>query len=319
MTHTLLTVECGSIQSYIFSSNRLLENVGASYLVAQATEGWILEALSEAKLSHNMIDPKAANPFADGHLFEDRTDWQAEVIYIGGGNAVILFRDEGGARAFTEQLSKKALLKAPNLRLQVHSLSWDKAHMPLGKAVGKLRKTMKAAVSRQPASPPLLGLGVTAVCQETGLPAAELVRVGDDRRYVSAEILAKRNAAEEAKRELRKLLSEDRRDSHEFPDDLDDLGRSEGARSYIAIVHADGNSIGEIISEIGEETDSKRYVERIRAFSQAVKHISLKAMQAVVDLLVQKSIESTAIQGTSATGNLEFRPDDNQRTLLPIR
>ncbi|MCS6872760.1 MAG: hypothetical protein NZ571_15040, partial [Anaerolineae bacterium] len=205
MTHTLLTVECGSIQSYIFSSNRLLENVGASYLVAQATEGWILEALSEAKLSHNMIDPKAANPFADGHLFEDRTDWQAEVIYIGGGNAVILFRDEGGARAFTEQLSKKALLKAPNLRLQVHSTEWDGAET-LGKAVGKLRKTMKAAVSRQPASPPLLGLGVTAVCQETGLPAAELVRVGDDRRYVSAEILAKRNAAAEAKEELYRLL-----------------------------------------------------------------------------------------------------------------
>jgi hypothetical protein len=125
MAYTLLTVECGGIQSYVFGSNRLLENVGASYLVAQATEAWIFDALNAAGLQHNVTDPHADNPFAQGHLFDDGNAWQAEVIYFGGGNCTILFRDQDGAKKFTCQLSRRALREAPNLRLEIHRRQWN--------------------------------------------------------------------------------------------------------------------------------------------------------------------------------------------------
>jgi hypothetical protein len=158
MAYTLLTVECGGIQSYVFGSNRLLENVGASYLVAQATEAWIFDALKAARLQHNVTDPRADDPFVQGHLFDDGNAWQAEVIYFGGGNCTILFRDQRNAIEFTDQLSRRALCDAPNLRLEIHREPWNPDALPLGKAVGKLRKEMKAAISRQQQSAPLLGL-----------------------------------------------------------------------------------------------------------------------------------------------------------------
>ncbi len=318
--YTLLTVECGGIQSYIFGSNRLKDNVGASYLVAQATEAWAFEALSG--FQHNITDPKEKNPFADGHIFDEGSTLAAEVIYFGGGNITILFRSPEDARTFTERLSKKVLCEAPNLRLEVHSIQWDSTNKecPLGKAVGELRKGMKAAVSRLPANAPLLGLGVTAMCQETGLPALARCHIGNDKRYLSAEVLAKQYIADTAKRELIKaLLKDERHKSYDFPDDLDHLGRSRGESSYIAVVHADGNGMGDFIKQIGAESDDRQYVEKIRAFSQATKRISLAAMQAVIDLLIEKTVEGTKISGVGTVPDLEFTLSDKNRMNLPIR
>ena len=318
--YTLLTVECGGIQSYVFGSNRLKENVGASYLVAQATEAWAFEALSG--FQHNVTDPKKENPFADGHIFDEGSTLDAEVIYFGGGNITILFRTRAHAEAFTEHLSKKVLCEAPNLRLEVHSIQWDstETECPLGKAVGVLRGGMKAAVSKLPANAPLLGLGVTAMCQETGLPALESRLVGDERpRYLSAEVLAKQDSADTAKRELLKALLDEHSKSYTFPDDLDHLGRSRGESSYIAVVHADGNGMGEIIREIGCIKDDKEYIRQIRAFSQATKRISLAAMQAVIDLLIEKTIEGMGIEGVGTIADLNFTLDDKKRMILPIR
>ena len=42
-TFHLVVVDTTGIQRYIFGSNRLRENVGASHLVYQATEGWLLD------------------------------------------------------------------------------------------------------------------------------------------------------------------------------------------------------------------------------------------------------------------------------------
>ncbi|MCE7946717.1 MAG: hypothetical protein DYG88_04735 [Chloroflexi bacterium CFX4] len=321
--YTLLTVECGGIQSYVFGSNRLKENVGASYLVAQATEAWAFEALKNAKLTHNITDPKAKKPFAKGHIFDEGSTLDAEVIYFGGGNITILFRNKDHAKAFTERLSKKVLCEAPNLRLEVHSITWDSTNekCPLGKAVGELRRGMKAAVSRLPANAPLLGLGVTAMCQETGLPALARRHIGDDRRYLSAEVLAKQDiagAAKHAKQKLEDSLLEEH-SGYTFPDDLDHLGRSRGESSYIAIVHADGNDMGDIIKQIGTESADCKYIDNIRAFSQATKRISLAAMKAVIDLLIEKTVEGMEILGVGTVPDLKFTLSDQNHMNLPIR
>ena len=50
----LVVTEVSQIQRYIFGSNRMRENVGASYLVTQATEGWALEAFKKAAPKNNL-------------------------------------------------------------------------------------------------------------------------------------------------------------------------------------------------------------------------------------------------------------------------
>jgi hypothetical protein len=41
----LVVVDTAQIQPYIFGSNRLRENIGASHLVAESTEAWALARL----------------------------------------------------------------------------------------------------------------------------------------------------------------------------------------------------------------------------------------------------------------------------------
>jgi len=84
-TYTLTIVDTTSIQNYIFGSNRLKENIGASELVKQATQNWVYQALPEP---NNMRRKENGWEFDISQRIENG-NLQAEVIYAGGGNAVI--------------------------------------------------------------------------------------------------------------------------------------------------------------------------------------------------------------------------------------
>ena len=47
--NTLLLIEATGIQNYIFGSNELKQIIGASELVQQATQDWVLEELAKAE------------------------------------------------------------------------------------------------------------------------------------------------------------------------------------------------------------------------------------------------------------------------------
>lgn len=306
---TLLAVDTPSIQSYIFGSNRLKENLGASYLVRQATENWAFEALNHAAGKNNLNDGEL-----DRSAQIEDGDLDTEILYAGGGNFVVLFRDEAAARSFTHELSRRALTEAPGLRLDIYQEPFIWTGTGLGRAVGQLLQNMKKARGKKASSVPLMGLGVTVMCQSTALPAVAI----DDGDPVSAEVLAKRRAAErEANYWLRSELPPG--EGYVYPLDLDELGRSKGERSYIAVVHADGNGMGTLIRKIGEEQDNRTYIQRMRAFSKNVKSISKAAMKAVIATITKKTLQGTRLSGTRTVSDLEFVTDDNKELVLPIR
>jgi hypothetical protein len=308
----LVAVDTAGIQSYIFGSNRLKENIGASYLVKQATEGWAFEALRLAAPKNN-VD---SSGLVDRKIETDGLD--AEILYAGGGNFVALFRYAESAKAFTRTLSKRVLIDAPGLRLDIYQEQFEWTGTGLGEAVGQLLQNMKKERSRKAASSPLMGLGVTVMCQSTALPAVEVIRDPDgDERYVSAEVYAKHNAADQANDWLRRELPPG--NGYDYPLDLDDLGRSIGERSYIAVVHADGNGMGQIIRAIGEKRDNRAYISKMRQFSEKVKAISKISMMAVIELLRQKTLEGASIPGTRTVSALEFSLDNDDNLRLPIR
>lgn len=110
-------IDTTGIQPYIFGSNRLRENIGASYLVEQATNGWVKCALRQI-FGENVYIPE---PEQEEKCIEhDNLD--AELVYTGGGNAVILFKDredKESAIKFTKRLSKRVLQEAPGLKIVV--------------------------------------------------------------------------------------------------------------------------------------------------------------------------------------------------------
>lgn len=106
----LVVVDTTQIQPYIFGSNRLQENIGASWLVKQATGPWALQLLVSNKLKSNVRNAQQ-NQLDDSLRIEDG-NLDAEVIYAGGGNVLVLFADECKARDFIACLSRKALCEA---------------------------------------------------------------------------------------------------------------------------------------------------------------------------------------------------------------
>jgi len=304
--YTLTVVDTSGIQNYVFGTNNLKQIVGASYLVDCATHAWAIEAIP---CTHNV---NTKNEKIEDKRIEKK-EVEAEVVYAGGGNTVILFSDLADAKEFTRQLSRKVLLEAPGLNIVVvhHEFDWDT--QTLGGAQGMVQAAMSSLAERKANPPPNLpytGLGVTVECPFTGKPAVEIV----DNVPYSAEALAKLKAEPKAFDRMKNLIQFKGFDQP--PRDFDQLGQSPGEKSYIAVIHTDGNRMGERVAEISNRHDNagegnRAYITAMRAFSVSVQEAATRALQSTVDLLIDNidSITQSIKDVIKITGKrLPFRP-----------
>lgn len=277
-TYHLVMVTVAGIQDYIFNSNRLTENIGASYLVKQATEGWCYEALKGITSRHNLGGNNAIKDEAiEGGVLD------AEVLYAGGGNTYLLFRTEELAKSFAGVLSRRALQEAPGLRLFVSqvALNWE-TDLLSGKIkeVNDLSNRKRSQIN--PASS-LAGLGVTVMCRSTSLPATHR----DEGRPISSEVYAKLKAAEAANDQLAETF--ELQTGFEYTRSFDDLGAEKGLASLLGVVHADGDGIGKLFTTIRdqykESSQNREYVRAMRKMSADLNTAATNAMQRMIDAL----------------------------------
>jgi len=293
----LVVVETMQIQPYIFGSNRLRENVGASYLVDAATRDWSFKAVKDAATGKTNIGSK--NDLIDGIQIENGLD--AEVLYAGGGNFVILFSDSDKAKKFTSSLSLRALQEAPGLQLVIAQQEMDWHKDVLRDKLDEVLHTLAVQKRNHAWSAPLLGLSVTASCNSTGLPATGVVPGirGEPGYLASDEIRAKVDVAwpqqsdtSEADRRLQETI---KLTEYSYPSDFEDLGATPGEYSHIAVVHADGNGMGQRIREIGNNyatvDKNREFVLALRKFSIDVQHAAVQALKAVIDRLTNQVID----------------------------
>lgn len=291
--YTLTILDTPSIQNYIFGSNRLRENIGASELVWRATARWPLETLQGEERT-NVADPSARDPAQRlNDLQIERDDLDAEVLYVGGGNALILFAKAAQARDFVTELHSRLLQETPGLNLAAAHIVVDWEHHHLRDKVAEVMQKLSRHKQSSPPHTPLLGQSVTAECRSTGLVAtttnAAHGKPPNEETYpISSSVAAKLETAEDAEQRLWNLTSEDfRRTKYNFPRDFDDFGRTKGEMSYIAVVHADGNGMGAFFRRIAQSAkDSRSYVTKMRTASMQVEQASQAALRRLVDALV---------------------------------
>ena len=328
-TYTLTLIDVRRVQNYLFNANELRQNLGASLLVEQATHEWIIKCLPE---KHNLEWEPASYRLKFKEKTIEGDDLDAEVIFMGGGNAAILFSSLPNAVAFTQRYTRHVLLNAPGLEVAVgHTevdwgqedglkTAWEKMQTEITPA----RKEGRAVSQMLP------GISVTAECAFTGLPAIEDMRKLPDRTdplvLVSAEVRAKREpkTIETAKARLNKLLPAQK--PFAYTDDLEKLGGEKGRSRFIAVVHADGNEMGRRVNGILKNISGNRErVEEWRKLSNKINDSGLKAMEAVTDWL------RNAIRLDEETGGymlkdqwggdaIRYREDEDDDVIyLPIR
>ncbi|MBF0103540.1 MAG: hypothetical protein HQK77_21795 [Desulfobacterales bacterium] len=200
-----------SIQKYIFQSNQLKENLGASFLVEEIYQ----------------------NCSQDNEIFK--------VGYIGGGNALLLFAEEATAKKFIQDWTRSLLIDAPGIVTAVALGEFDFNHFCDSKE--KLFQQLREHKSMYVPETVIPRHGITAECSHSGYSMD--IWNEQIKEYVSAGSHAKLEAAERSQKAIHQKYKAILKDEFCFTNELEKLGGISGKDSHIAIVHIDGNDMAE--------------------------------------------------------------------------
>jgi hypothetical protein len=319
MDYTVTILDTGGIQDFIFGSNELRENIGASELVHRATQQWAFEVLDEMLLDqHNIVNsknPSQYQPYKPDFRIENKdTEAAAEVLYAGGGNTVILFGGESHAdlaRDFVYALSKRILHEAPGLNLYAaHGTYTWKGALSLPAVIEQVLQRLGQLKGELSGALPTLGLSVSAACTSTGLPAngshPDRDKKGTLANVANRQVHAKWPAAKEATERLRDMFEAVEEAGFLWTDNLDRLAKLPHRNdSYIAVVHADGNGMGRRIHAFNEAW--KTQIDRPRQYITAMRDLSLQIADTATKAL-KRTINALTARLTSAEGREQYRP-----------
>lgn len=293
----LVLIETSGNQNYIFSTNRLRENIGASELTYQAGTYWVVQAVATQNKELLIKDWRKPDQFRqmlrdDNSALED-SNRKAEVIIAASGKALVLTQDQDTAKTIISEVTRRALIEAPGLDIAgvYESFTWsEKDTDSLSDAIKAVHKTFEEVRSRRP-SPEnrFLRLPIVASCAISGLPASTIDTLGKKPKPISKISSVKRDKAEAAKERLTNL---DKRLQSQIDQLLRDEESEEEKRSWLAVVHADGNGLGQIFINfkdyIGKDKNCRDYVNQYREFSLALDECTEAAFKKALDVFPEE-------------------------------
>jgi hypothetical protein len=282
MDRILALYDIAGIQDFIFSSNKLKENVGASIIVQQVLEDFFEG--KDGKGIKTVCTKKTALKWKEikGLAILNDDDLEVEVVYIGGGNAMAAYRDQTVFKNVTRELSKTIIEKTG---ATLHAaVTYTKIGDNFDFDYRCLTKKLKEYKLETPRTFPLPGIAVTRESPGDGLPSVQ--RTVDDGEFVSFPAYKKRSAQEDSSYFEKKLLDDKQGQDFLFPKELDHLGQVEG-ENHIAVVHIDGNNMGDILEQIiAGVKDYHTAVNKIKKFSKQVSDRYTGVMKGLIRRLI---------------------------------
>ncbi len=274
----LCMLDCSSIQRYVFGSNKLKSNIGASHLVESIYKQIIHKILTDiyhdpTKFAFNQWEenPKEIKLLKEPELF-------METGYIGGGNALLLFKSADDTKKFIYDWTRELMQYAPGIVPAVASLEVESEKLTDGiEAVFKLLNKYKNEFIAETTLP---RHGITNDCRISGL-STERPNPFEKNQWISSTVYAKLIASKGADKVLQKRYETVLKDQYEFGNDLENLGQSKNTENHIAIVHIDGN-------RLGEEFKNCKDLREKRLLSTRVDEAVNNAMEVTLTLLIDK-------------------------------
>lgn len=228
------------IQGYIFQTNKLKDVIGASELVKELCE---TDFKREFALTGSV-----------------------EYIVKAAGNIKLILDSEEDCKRIVFQFPKYAMEKAPGITLSQAVVKCVSDDMTEDRK--KLEDRLRAQRNRPCKS---LTLGSVAMHRSplTGLPAIPR----KDGEVLDEGVLRKREILDENKvnKTLFEIFTGEKVRYSEMGLEIRDLT---GRNDWIAIIHADGNSLGELVKDLGKEGK-----EKLREFSENLDKATRQAAQ----------------------------------------
>jgi hypothetical protein len=279
----LVRIETSGNQAYIFASNRLRQNVGASELVLRCCSQWVLEAVAQIT-GRALWDPsvqerteRLRNPTLNPYL--GKAGNRVEVMTATSGSATLLVEDCSLGCELVEKVTRRALREAPGLAVAGAVVSMDgregfqQAFQQAGAELARVRSRLPLPEARFRQIP------IVDRCRTTGLPAAvyDVPFGGEPPEPLSAVARAKLMASQLTQARL--LAEHWVRDRNRLARSMAELERALGQveERWLAVIHADGNGFGALLGRLAQAPDGRDRVETLRWVSTGLERTAVRA------------------------------------------
>ena len=239
MTKYLYGASVQGIQGYIFATNELKQIVGASELVERVCTS----------------------------LFNEHFAAGAQPVVTAAGNIKYIFSDKTALEKAVRLFPKEVAETAPGITVSQAVVTMDGDYADFGSAVNELERRLMAQRNR-PMKSLTTGLMAIERSRKTGLPAVEV----SEGEYVD-ECTKKKTealASNDTTLKLMKNLTGENVSVRNVALNIKDLT---GQNDWIAVIHADGNGLGEVVARVGNDPD------KLRAFSLNLDNATKAAAQ----------------------------------------
>ena len=268
MQQVLVLWEVSRKQSYIYQSNRLKENKGASIIIEEVTKEL----------------PKKVDP-----TYTDKD--KKYLIYNGGGSSLYRFPTLLEAQEFIKKISTYILKEYPGIEVFMVTQKYNQEEESIIEAIDHAYYKLAQKKNQRKYSGMQVSFGIEKRCASTGLPASAIDREDGVDRYISKEIQYKIQKAQQEKKIFDNLLPEGFKGILEF----DELAR--GEKKYMAVIHIDGNRMGAMFSDLRKEFTyekgnykeiNEQYIQALREFSYNIDQAYREAFAHMTSVIAQK-------------------------------
>lgn len=233
------------IQDFIFRTNELKDIVGASELVEKICTDAFLEFGQD----------------------------NSKTIVKAAGNVKYIFDNAEDCRRAVRYYPKKVMEMAPGITISQAVVKVSADLSDFTQKVEELEKNLHIQRNK-PLKSLVTGTRAMLRSRRTGLPAMEAVRKDGDTEYLDEATIAKRKSANPANDDYstlklaRKSFGNEELSARSLALNIGDMTDQ---NDWIAIIHADGNGLGQVVAEKNKKP------EELRLFSESLDHATVTA------------------------------------------
>ena len=251
----LMILEVSQKQAYIFESTKLRDNVKRLEEICWVTDPEYFKLAAEKS----------------GLVF----DKEKNVVYSGGGHTVLEFPDWESAEKFAYGISSRVKREYPELEYFIKTMEYQETGKPgdPGRNLFDLSRELEKKKSVRAASFHQGSFGIEE--KDTEIRRAKVepdkrdeddkIPMPDAKKYVPGHFIV--------------------------PYKLEELGVSKGDSSFVAIVHIDGNGMGNRVAALRKASENlpwEEYKQSLKNFSDAIDSDFKTAFRGMLDVIAEQ-------------------------------
>lgn len=288
-------------QEFIYRSSKIKEIVGGSMVIRDIFDDYLFSQGGGRLIYSYDSNAEVVAPFRVDEMKKRFSEgYVGEVVYEGGGNLMIIFKDRDSMISCNKKFTHDVIKATSTLTVLCCDVKIDDSFSNFPKDRERLYDEHTKVESSNAGYHPCNALPITKVDHNSSMPIVEILKENNLEKEVSRESLAKLskyNACADKENLGEKVL--------------DNIVHEKGEDSLLAVVYIDGNSMGAKVQKCleGEEGGNKKdssydaSVTRLREFSSSLNKEYVSDRKLAIEAALANRHESKETRFLVASGD----------------